>query len=44
MNKYLTPRNVMYAITIILLIIYFNHDRMTHINQIIDTFKSLFNS
>jgi hypothetical protein len=40
--KYLTPRNILYALTVVLLVIYFNHDKMTHINQIIQVGKDLF--
>jgi hypothetical protein len=42
MKKYLTPGNILRALTILMLIYYFNHEGMTNVYQIIDTVKSLF--
>ena len=42
MKKYLTPNNILRALTVILLIYYFNHEGMKNVYQIIDTLKSLF--
>ena len=42
MKKYLTPGNILRALTILMLIYYFNHEGMTNVYQIIDTIKSLF--
>jgi hypothetical protein len=42
MKKYLTSGNILRALTILMLIYYFNHEGMTNVHQIIDTIKSLF--
>jgi len=42
MKKYLTPGNILRALTVLMLIYYFNHEGMTNVYQIIDTVKSLF--
>jgi hypothetical protein len=42
MKKYLTPGNILRALTVLMLIYYFNHEGMTNVYQIVDTIKSLF--
>jgi hypothetical protein len=39
MKKYLKIGNILRVLTILMLIWYFNHDGMNHINQIINFFK-----
>jgi hypothetical protein len=41
MKKYVTPGNVLWALSIIMLIWYMNHDHLQHFNQIVNGVKNL---